>query len=67
MIRGQRFVDNELLGRIERNADAVTVVTTTLEFDVGDLRHPVLQNLQKGKEYTYYIPYLEQGGITFPS
>ncbi len=58
LIEGQRFVDNDLLSVIERGADTVHVVTTTLEFDLGDLRPAVEANLAMGKRYNYYLPSL---------
>jgi len=65
MIRNQAFVDNELLNSIEKTARIVHVLTTTWEFDLGELKKAVFTNLKNGKKYRYYLPYLTDSGSDF--
>lgn len=56
IVRAQQIVDNEILAKIENDAKDIWVVSTTLEFDVGELFDVVYKNLSSGKKYRYFIP-----------
>ncbi len=66
LVKGQRFIDNETLSALERKASTIHVLTTTLEFDTGELCETVKGNLHQGKNYIYYIPTLKEGDVSFP-
>jgi radical SAM enzyme (TIGR01210 family) len=59
IVHSQQIVDNEILGNYESEAKEVWVITTTLEFDVGELFNVVYNNLSSGKKYRYFIPPFE--------
>ncbi len=65
-IQSQSFVDNDQLAAIERVAGTITVITTTLEFDIGALQETVKKNLNSGKTYSYYIPDIGVNPLVFP-
>jgi len=56
-IESQHLIDNEALGKFEQKAEDVWVITSTMEFDVGDLQKAVAFNLNKGKQYVYFTPH----------
>ncbi len=58
IVRSQQIVDNEILAKYEEEAKEIWVISTTLEFDVGDLFDVVHKNLSSGKKYQYFIPQL---------
>jgi radical SAM enzyme (TIGR01210 family) len=58
IVRSQQIVDNEILTRYESKAEEIWVISTTLEFDVGELFNVVYKNLSSGKKYRYFIPSL---------
>lgn len=58
IVRSQQIVDNEILSKYESNAKEIWVISTTLEFDVGELFNVVYGNLLSGKRYHYFIPSL---------
>jgi len=58
IVRSQQIVDNEILTDYESKAREIWVISTTLEFDVGELFNVVFKNLSSGKKYRYFIPSL---------
>jgi len=59
LIQKQRFIDQDILNVIEREADDIWVITTKLENELKneELRKSVEDNLAEGKHYTYFLPH----------
>ncbi|MCB2264461.1 MAG: hypothetical protein LGR52_16220 [Candidatus Thiosymbion ectosymbiont of Robbea hypermnestra] len=55
----QRFIDQEILNIIEREADIIWVITTKLGTELGDkeMEQSVENNLKNSKEYIYFLPH----------
>jgi len=66
IIKRQGLLDNDILAKFEAKADIIHVISTTLEFDLGELQSQVVQNLKNGKHYKYYIPDLQKVPMAFP-
>lgn len=56
IIETQLIIDNEILSMYEKKSNEIWVITSTMEFDVGDLQEAVDMNLAQGKDYVYYVP-----------
>jgi hypothetical protein len=59
LIQKQRFIDQATLDIIEKQADDIWVVTTSLssELKYESLQKSVEDNLKSGKTYTYFLPH----------
>jgi radical SAM enzyme (TIGR01210 family) len=57
IIESQHIIDNETLAQYEQKAKEVWVITSTMEFDLGELREAVEFNLKAGKKYVYFTPH----------
>jgi hypothetical protein len=59
LIQKQRFIDQATLDIIEKQADDIWVVTTSLlsELKCESLQKSVEDNLKSGKTYTYFLPH----------
>jgi len=59
LIQRERFIDQNMLRMIEREAQHIWVITTNLENELNDkeLAKTVKQNLKSGKRYTYFLPH----------
>lgn len=61
LVQKERFIDQNLLGLIEKQAQNIWVITTELANEINDidLQKAVEENLSNGKRYTYFIPHPE--------
>jgi len=57
IIENQHLIDNETLGHYEQKANEIWVVTSSMEFDIGELKEVVKNNLDNNKKYVYFIPH----------